>query len=65
MTKPAEPSLHEQCQYACKAEAATQFHGWHTVSAPYAKNAEDAVIVKDLQHPLVGYSHKPCLSAVE
>ncbi len=36
MTKPAGPSLHEQCRYACKAEAATQFHGWHTVSAPYA-----------------------------
>ncbi len=36
MTKPAEPSLHEQCRYACKAEAATPFHGWHTVSAPYA-----------------------------
>ncbi len=36
MTKPAEPSLHEQCRYACKAEAATQFHGWHAVSAPYA-----------------------------
>ncbi len=26
MTKPAEPSLHEQCRYTCKAEAATQFH---------------------------------------
>ncbi len=30
MTKPVEPSLHEQCRYACQAEAATQFHGWHT-----------------------------------
>ncbi len=29
MTKPAAPSLHDQCRYACKAEAATQFHGWH------------------------------------
>ncbi len=36
MTKPAEPSLHEQCRYTCKAEAATQFHGWHTISTPYA-----------------------------
>ncbi len=27
MTKPAQPSLHEQCRYTCKAEAATQFHG--------------------------------------
>ncbi len=36
MTKSAEPSLHEQCRYACKAEAATQFHGRHTVSAPYS-----------------------------
>ncbi len=24
MTKPAEPSLHEQCRYACKAAAATR-----------------------------------------
>ncbi len=31
MTKPAEPSLYEQCRYTCKAEAATQFHRWHTV----------------------------------
>ncbi len=36
MSKPAEPSLHEQCQYACTAEAVRQFHGWLTVSAPYA-----------------------------
>ncbi len=28
--------IHEQCRYTCKAEAATLFHGWHTVSAPYA-----------------------------
>ncbi len=56
MTKPAESSLHEQCRYACKAEAATQFHGWHTVSAPYAKNTADAVIVKDLQPLFVCYS---------
>ncbi len=26
-SKPAEPSLHEQDPNACKAEAATQFHG--------------------------------------
>ncbi len=36
MTEPAEPSLHEQCRNACKGEAASQFHGWRTVSAPYA-----------------------------
>ncbi len=36
ITKPSEPSLHEQCRYTCKAEAATQFHGWHTISAPYS-----------------------------
>ncbi len=41
MTKPAESYLHEQCQYTCKAEAATQFHGW-----PYAKNATDAELSK-------------------
>ncbi len=27
MTKPTEPSLHEQCRYALKAEAATHSHG--------------------------------------
>ncbi len=47
MSKQAEPSLHEQCRYACKAEAATLFHGWHTVSAPYSLNAADVVIAKD------------------
>ncbi len=36
MTKAAEPSLYEQCQYPCKAEAATQVHGWYTIFAPYA-----------------------------
>ncbi len=36
MIKRVGPSLHEQCRYTRKAEAATQFHGWHTVSAPYA-----------------------------
>ncbi len=36
MTKSAEPSLHEQCQDACKTEAQTPIHGWCTVSAPYA-----------------------------
>ncbi len=35
MAKPAEPSLHEQCRYTCKAEAAIQFHRWHTVR-PYS-----------------------------
>ncbi len=43
MKKPAEPCLPEQCQYACKAEAVTQFHGWRTISAPYAKDAVGAV----------------------
>ncbi len=27
MSKPAEPSLHEQCRNACKGESASQFHG--------------------------------------
>ncbi len=64
ITKPAEPSLHEQCRYTCKAEAAPQFHGWHTVSATFAWNAADAVIVKDLQHPFVGYSYRPRLATI-
>ncbi len=36
MTKSMKLPLHEQYRYTCKAEAATQFHRWHTVSAPYA-----------------------------
>ncbi len=31
MTKPAD----EQCRHTWKAEAATLFHRWHTISAPY------------------------------
>ncbi len=64
MSQPAEPSLHEQRRFACKAKAASQFHGWHTVSAPYSKNAADAVNFKDLQHPFVGCSFSPCLATV-
>ncbi len=52
VTKLSEPSLHKQCRYTCKAEAATQFHRWHTISAPY-------VIVKDRQQTFVGYSYWP------
>ncbi len=37
MTKPAEPSLHKQCRYTCRTEAATQFHGWHTDTALYCQ----------------------------
>ncbi len=48
MTKPAEPSLDEQRRYTCKAEAALQFHGWHAAYAPYAMNAADAVVCKEL-----------------
>ncbi len=36
VTRPAEPSLLERCQYSCKAEAAPQFHGWHVMSLPTA-----------------------------
>ncbi len=32
----AEPSMREQYRYAYKAEAATQIHEWHIVSAPSA-----------------------------
>ncbi len=39
-------------------QAATQFLRWHTISALY-------VIAKDLQHPFVGYSYRPCLATVE
>ncbi len=33
MTKPAKPSLHEQCRYACTAEAATQRRMAHSLCA--------------------------------
>ncbi len=51
VTKPAEPSLHEQCRYTCKADAVRQFRRWHTISAPHVQNVADVFIVKDIQHP--------------
>ncbi len=55
----------EQGRYTCKAEAAPQFHGWHTIYSPYAQNAADAVIVKDFHHPFVGYSYRPRVATVK
>ncbi len=65
MTKPTELSLNELRRYTCKKKAATQFHGWHAISAPYVQNVADATIVKDRQYPFVGYSYWPILATVE
>ncbi len=44
VVKPVKSSLDKPRQYAGKAEAAPKFHGWHTISVPYAYYAADAVI---------------------
>ncbi len=43
--------------YSVAKPACPQFHSWYAISAIYLKNATDAIIVKDRQHPFVGHSH--------
>ncbi len=46
VTKSAEPSLHKQCRYTCKSEAAPQFHRWHAMFVAFVSNSVDAVIAR-------------------
>ncbi len=62
--KPAQPSLHEQCRYACKAEAPNALPRMAHNLCALRVECGRAVIVEDLQHPFVGYSYRPCLANV-
>ncbi len=52
MTKPAEPSLHEQCQCTRNAEAATQFRGWDGWRGAYIPQKRHLLKVAQLLHQL-------------
>ncbi len=63
MTKPAEPSLHQQCRYTCRAEAAPQFHA--TVLRLTLRMRRMLSLPKTSNTFFISYSYRPCLATVE